>query len=71
MSRRPLCRTCKAKRHEGEPHLDGCERVTVLTGGGAACPCGARLEWTGDLDADGQQWLEDWDTTHADCEVTA
>lgn len=71
MSARPLCRTCNANRHAGQPHLDGCDRVLVLAGGGAVCPCGARLEWNGPLDGDGYAWLEDWQGTHADCEAMA
>jgi hypothetical protein len=71
MSSRPVCRTCKARRHQGEPHLSGCDRVPVLTGGFAVCPCGARIEWDGDLDDDGREWLEDWSALHDECEVTA
>jgi hypothetical protein len=71
VSARPLCRTCKAKRHQGEPHLDGCDRAPVLTGGFAVCPCGARLDWTGDLDEEGRQWFEDWDVMHEACAVTS
>lgn len=71
MSRRPVCRTCAAKRHQAEPHVEGCDRVYLLTGGGAVCPCGACIEWTGDLDDEGQQWLSDWEAAHADCEDAA
>jgi hypothetical protein len=45
--------------------------VLVLTGGFAVCPCGARIEWDGDLDDDGREWLEDWSALHDECEVTA
>lgn len=71
MSARPFCRSCKVNRHQGEPHIPGCDRVLVLAAGGAGCPCGARLEWDGDLDADGQEWLDDWCNQHADCEVAS
>ena len=71
MSRRPVCRSCGAHRHKGEPHTADCPRVLVLSGGGAKCPCGASIEWTGDLDADGREWFDAWWESHAACEEVA
>jgi hypothetical protein len=36
-----------------------------LSGGGAMCPCGARMTWAGDLD---HEALADWDVAHQACE---
>jgi hypothetical protein len=37
----------------------------------AICPCGARAWTTGESTPEDQQWFDDFDYAHADCEVSS